>query len=75
MFAIVNIKNYEIAYIGDDINDLELMSQVGFSATPKDGIKQAKKTADYVCKLNGGQGAFREVADLILQAKYSNHKT
>lgn len=61
-----------IAFIGDDVNDLELMKRVGFSATPSDGIDQAKKVADYVCKFPGGYGAFREVADLILKEKFPN---
>ncbi len=61
-----------IAFIGDDVNDLELMKRVGFSATPFDGIDQAKKNVDYVCKSPGGYGAFREVADLILKEKFPN---
>lgn len=65
-----NVKNYEIAYIGDDVNDLELMKKVGFSATPQDGISLAKDIADYVCECKGGEGVLREVADLILTAKY-----
>lgn len=56
----------EIGYIGDDVNDLELLKKVGFSATPKDGIIQAQRIVNYVCKKNGGCGAFREVVDLIL---------
>lgn len=60
----------EIAYIGDDINDLQLMKKVGFSVSPKDGIKQAKKIADYICKSKGGDGVVREVADLILSNKF-----
>ena len=64
-------KNYgvdtsEICYIGDDINDLGLLKLVGFSATPLDGITEAQKICDYVCKNNGGNGVFREVANMIL---------
>ena len=59
-----------IAFIGDDVNDLDLMKKVGLSATPFDGIAQAKKVADYVCKSLGGHGALREVADLILKEKF-----
>ena len=61
-----------IAFIGDDVNDLELMKKVGFSATPRDGIAQAKKAADYICKSPGGHGALRELADLILKEKFPN---
>jgi len=64
-----NVKNSEIGYIGDDINDLELLKMVGFSATPKDGILEAQKIVHYICKKNGGEGAFREVADIVLRHK------
>ena len=60
----------EIAFIGDDVNDIELMKKVGISATPFDGISQAKKIANYVCKNSGGNGSFREIADLILKEKF-----
>ncbi|MEW6044635.1 MAG: HAD-IIIA family hydrolase [Thermoproteota archaeon] len=62
----------QIAFIGDDVNDLELMRKVGFSATPSDGIAQAKKIATYVCKTRGGEGVLREVADTILHEKFPN---
>ena len=62
----------EIAFIGDDVNDIELMKKVGFSATPFDGILQAKKIVNYVCKTSGGNGALREIIDLILKEKSPN---
>ena len=60
----------QVAFIGDDVNDLELMKKVGFSATPHDGIAQVKKIATYVCKARGGKGVLREVADIILKEKF-----
>lgn len=60
----------EIAFIGDDVNDIELMKKVGLSATPSDGILQAIKIVDYVCKDSGGNGVFREITDLILKEKF-----
>ena len=59
----------QIAYIGDDVNDIELLKKVGLSVTPNDGIIDAKKICDYICVKNGGNGAFRELADLILSSK------
>ena len=56
----------DVAYIGDDINDVKIMKLVGFSATPANGLYQIKKIADYICKSRGGEGAFREFVDLIL---------
>lgn len=64
-----NVTNSEIAYIGDDVNDYDIMKKVGFTATPNDGVEKIKSIADYVCKLKGGEGAFRELANLILEAK------
>ena len=60
----------EIAYIGDDLNDLEIMKLVGFSAMQSDGIKDLRKIVDYVCKNNGGHGAFREIVDLIVLSQH-----
>ena len=60
----------KIAYIGDDLNDLEIMKLVGFTATPADGIKDLQKIVDYVCKNNGGHGAFREIVDLIVLSRH-----
>ncbi len=67
-----NVLPSEIAFIGDDVNDIGLMKKVGFSATPSDGILQVKKIANYICKASGGNGALREMIDLILQEKFSN---
>ena len=65
-----SLKKDEIAFIGDDVNDVELLSLVGFSATPKDGNICAKKIVDYRCNLEGGQGTFREISDLILSIQF-----
>ncbi len=59
----------QVAYIGDDVNDLQALGAVGFSASPADGMPPVLKTVRYVCKKNGGEGAVREVADLILAAQ------
>ena len=64
-----NVVPSEVAYIGDDINDLGLLKAVGLSAVPNDGVLEAKKISSYQCKQNGGYGAFRELADQIILAK------
>ncbi len=64
-----NVKLDQVAYIGDDLNDLEIMKSVGFSVTPSNGIDQIKKISNYVCKLNGGDGVFRELADIIISSQ------
>jgi len=63
----------QIAYIGDDVNDAKLLSSVGISATPNDGIPILKKTVDFVCKNNGGSGAFREFVDHILKINFGKN--
>lgn len=61
-----NISMDEVAYVGDDLNDIELLQSVGFSASVNNAMPEAKNAADYVTSKNGGDGAVREVADLIL---------
>ncbi|WP_246282089.1 KdsC family phosphatase [Nitrosopumilus ureiphilus] len=68
----LNVKPEQIAYIGDDINDIGLLNKVGFSTVPKNAIDEAKKIANYVCKTEGGHGVLREVADLILTTQGLN---
>jgi 3-deoxy-D-manno-octulosonate 8-phosphate phosphatase (KDO 8-P phosphatase) len=60
----LNLK--EVAYIGDDVNDLQTLLAVGFSAAPADAMPSVLQVVHYVCKKRGGEGAVREVADLIL---------
>lgn len=59
----------DIAYIGDDSNDFEVMQLCGLTATPNDGMNFIKDIADYVCETKAGYGAFREFAELILAFK------
>ena len=66
------VKAKEIAFIGDDVNDVKLLKTVGLAAMPNDGIKQLRMICDYRCKSRGGEGVLREIADLILEKKFSN---
>lgn len=61
-----NIKPENVAFIGDDVNDLGILRTAGFSACPNDAVDEVKKAVDYVCKKDGGKGAFRELADMII---------
>ena len=65
----------EIAYIGDDTNDVDVLSVVGLAACPNDAMSFAKQKAHYICEQKGGHGAFRELAELIIWAKQqsTNH--
>ncbi|RCK72031.1 MAG: 3-deoxy-D-manno-octulosonate 8-phosphate phosphatase [Ignavibacteriae bacterium] len=64
-----NISEEETAFVGDDEFDIPLLKSVGFSAAPANAINTVKKVVDYVTKVEGGNGAAREVIDLILKAK------
>ena len=59
----------EIAYVGDDINDLPVLTRCGLSATPADGHQAVKERVAYVLESKGGEGALRELADTILKAQ------
>ena len=59
----------EIAFIGDDVNDIPAIKIAGFSACPKDAYHAVIPFVDYKCSRKGGKGAVRELADLILNAK------
>ena len=59
----------EVAFIGDDVNDLEIQQVVGLSACPADAARQNKAIVDYCCDAKGGEGCFRELAELIIDAK------
>lgn len=59
----------QVAYIGDDINDLPVLRAVGLSATPADGHYKVKEEVGLVLKSKGGEGALRELADIILESK------
>lgn len=59
----------EIAYVGDDVNDLSIMKRVGVSCAPLDSVETVKKIVDYVCEKKGGEGVLREVSEIILLFK------
>lgn len=59
----------EIAYIGDDVNDLEVIESVGVSACPADAMKEIRNKATITLDNRGGHGAFREFAEILIEAK------
>jgi|TARA_B100001971_G_C18262202_1_gene588017 N-acylneuraminate cytidylyltransferase len=61
-----NIDISNVAFIGDDLNDSELLSKAGFSACPVDAVNENKMLVDYVCTRKGGDGCVREFVELIL---------
>ncbi len=61
-------KKENIAYVGDDVIDLPIMSQVGFSIAVGDANWFVKEQADWTTEITGGKGAAREVAEFLLDA-------
>ena len=62
----LKINYNEIAYIGDDLNDREIISRVGFSACPSNAVEDIKHISDYICKNKSGDGAVREFSELLI---------
>lgn len=67
----MNITVAQTAFIGDDVNDTGIMKDAGFSACPADAVDEIVQLADYKCEKKGGEGAYREFANLILKIQRS----
>jgi YrbI family 3-deoxy-D-manno-octulosonate 8-phosphate phosphatase len=63
----LNISLSQVAMIGDDVNDLEVMKQVGFSACPSDAVSVILQEADCILSKKGGEGCVREFIDNIMK--------
>lgn len=61
-----------IAFIGDDVNDLDILNEVGFSVAPRDAVSQITNIVHYVSPLKGGEGIFREITDMLLSLDNSH---
>lgn len=59
----------QIAYMGDDIGDVEVLHRVGLAVTVNDGWEELFRSVDYITEKPGGRGAVREVAELLLKAQ------
>ena len=60
-------KLNEVAYIGDDYNDLDCIRSCGFTGCPADAEEDIKSEVDYVCRIKSGEGAIREFVKMILK--------
>ncbi len=67
-------KSNQVCFMADDLPDLKVLKQAGFAVTVPNAVKEVKAVADYVTKNKGGEGAIREVVELILktQGKWKN---
>ncbi len=67
--AHLGIPDDEVAYMGDDVNDVPLLEKVGLSACPADAHPDVRGAVHFVAGSPGGRGAVRELCDLVLRAK------
>ncbi len=63
----LGIGSENIAYIGDDLNDIECIEYCGFTACPADAIPDVLREVDFICAANGGDGAVREFIDHLTE--------
>ncbi|UUX91673.1 KdsC family phosphatase [Methanoplanus endosymbiosus] len=68
-----DIKAQNVAFIGDDINDLSLLEVVGFPCCPDDAEDLVKNKVKYICERKGGHGAFRELVNMIIWSNESKN--
>lgn len=65
----LNISREDVAFVGDDVADINIMQRVGLAVAVADAVKEARDAAHFTTKNKGGRGAVREVTDLLLRAK------
>jgi YrbI family 3-deoxy-D-manno-octulosonate 8-phosphate phosphatase len=64
-----NLSLDEICYIGDDVHDYEVLCRVGLAVVPQDATRKPRSVAHYITRAKGGEGAVRELAELILDSR------
>lgn len=65
----LGVSQSECAYMGDELFDIPVLDLVGFAATPPHSSARVKRAVNYVTRREGGNGAVREICDLLLEAK------
>ena len=69
ILAELGLRPEEVAYVGDDINDLPVLTRVGLSAAPADAVFEVRAQVFMVLSTAGGRGCLREFIDAILRAR------
>src|SRR5262249_42194624 len=65
----VSVTDTEVAYMGDDIVDLAVLRRAGLSAAPSDAVTEVRSSVDFVSTCRGGEGAVRELVEMILRTQ------
>ncbi len=69
MLAGLGLGDSQVAAMGDDLPDLPVLTRAGFAFCPADAAPEVAAVCDYVCGMEGGRGAVREAAEILLKAK------
>jgi 3-deoxy-D-manno-octulosonate 8-phosphate phosphatase (KDO 8-P phosphatase) len=69
IIADLNLRDADVAYMGDDIVDLAVLARAGLAAAPADAVAEVRRRVDWVSSLPGGNGAARELLEAILRAQ------
>jgi 3-deoxy-D-manno-octulosonate 8-phosphate phosphatase (KDO 8-P phosphatase) len=64
-----NLEDKDVGFVGDDLVDLPVLRKVGFSAAVPDAVSEVKEIVDYITSKKGGEGAVREICELLLKAQ------
>jgi 3-deoxy-D-manno-octulosonate 8-phosphate phosphatase (KDO 8-P phosphatase) len=64
-----NFEDQDVGFVGDDLVDMPVLRKVGFSAAVPDAVPEVKEMVDYVTIKKGGEGAVREICELLLKAQ------
>jgi 3-deoxy-D-manno-octulosonate 8-phosphate phosphatase (KDO 8-P phosphatase) len=63
------LSDKNVAFVGDDLVDIPVLKKVGFSAAVPDAVPEVKEIVDYLTDKSGGEGAVREICELLLKAQ------
>ena len=63
------LTDAEVAYMGDDVLDLPILTRAGLTASPSDAVDEVRARVDYVSRASGGAGAARELVELVLKSQ------
>jgi len=66
------LTHEQVCYSGDDIPDIEPMQKAAFTFAPANAVIEVREIADYICNKKGGEGAVREICDVILSAQLAD---
>lgn len=69
ILAELQLAPHEVAYVGDDVNDLPVLREVGLSAAPADAAFEVRAEVFMITEARGGRGCLREFLEAILKAR------